>query len=111
VSSLFLLLMKKLLKECHLIMGKVIFRYSDSNFCSYLHYLGYEIIGFDIVEKRGNKAKVFLHFEGIREELISLFKDFQNNNIQVNPKKFGQSKNIVLKIVKGHLCNYLRSKM
>ena len=91
-------------------MEKVLFRYSDSNFCAYLHYLGYEIIGFDIVEKRGNKAKVFLHFEGIKEELISLFKDFQNNDIQVNPKKFGQSKNIVLKIVKGHLCDYLRSK-
>ena len=91
-------------------MEKVLFRYSDSNFCAYLHYLGYEIIGFDIVEKRGNKAKVFLHFEGVKEELISLFKDFQNNNIQVNPKKFGQSKNIVLKIVKENLSNYLKSK-
>jgi len=91
-------------------MEKVLFRYSDSNFCAYLHYLGYEINGFDIVEKRGNKAKVFLHFEGIKEELISLFKDFQNNNIQVNPKKFGQSKNIVLKIVKENLSNYLKSK-
>jgi len=25
-------------------MEKVLFRYSDSNFCAYLHYLGYEII-------------------------------------------------------------------
>lgn len=91
-------------------MNKVEFRYSDSNFCAYLVYLGYEITGFDIVEKRGNKAKVFLHFEGIKEELIDLFKKYHTKEIQVDPIKFGQSKDIVLKIVREHLYNYLRSK-
>jgi len=91
-------------------MEKVLFRYSDSNFCAYLHYLGYEITGFDIVEKRGNKAKVFLHFEGIKEELIDLFKQFHANDIQVNPNTYGKSKNIVLKIVREHLYKYLRDK-
>jgi len=91
-------------------MEKVTFRYSDSNFCAYLVYLGFEITGFDIVEKRGNKAKVFLHFEGVREELIDLFNKFHTNDIQVNPNTFGKSKNVVLKIVKEHLHKYINNK-
>jgi len=89
---------------------EVLFRYSDSNFCAYLNYLGFEPVGFDIVEKRGNKPKVFLHFKGDKEELISLYKNYQSNNISINLNEFGKCKNNILKIVRDHLGNYLRSK-
>jgi len=89
---------------------EVLFRYSDSNFCAYLNYLGFEYIGFDIVEKRGNKPKVFLHFEGDKEEFIKIYQNYQSNNISINLIEFGKSKNSILKIVREHLGNYLRSK-
>lgn len=91
-------------------MNKVEFRYSDSNFCAYLNYLGYSPIGFDVIEKRGNKPKVFLHFEGDRDELVCLYQKYQINDIKINLLEFGKCKNIILKIVREHLTNYLRNK-
>jgi len=89
---------------------EVLFRYSDSNFCAYLNYLGFEHVGFDIVEKRGNKPKVFLHFEGNKEDFINIYKNYNSNDISLNLIEFGKSKNSILKIVREHLGNYLRSK-
>lgn len=89
---------------------EVLFRYSDSNFCSYLNYLGYEPIGFDVVEKRGNKPKIFLHFKGDKETFIDLYQKYQSNNISINLLEFGKCKNNIFKLVKEHLNNYLRSK-
>jgi hypothetical protein len=89
---------------------EVLFRYSDSNFCAYLNYLGFEVIGFDIVEKRGNKPKVFLHYKGNREEFIEIYQKYKSNNISINLIEFGKCKNNILKTVRELLGNYLRSK-
>ncbi len=90
-------------------MGNVEFRYSDSNFCAYLMYLGYLPIGFDIVEKRGNKPKVFIHFEGEKEILIQLQQDYKNNNVQLNLIEYGKCKDFILKLVKQQLQNYFKN--
>lgn len=87
-------------------MNKVEFRYSDSNFCAYLVYLGYSPIGFDVVEKRGNKPKVFIHFKGDKDNLIQLQRDYKNNNVQLNLIEYGKCKDSVLKMVKQQLNNY-----
>jgi len=91
-------------------MNKVNFRYSDSNLCAYLYYLGYCPVEFDIVEKRGNKPKVFIHFEGNREVLIQLQNEYKNNNIHLNLIKYGECKNYILKMVKHQLQNYYKCK-
>ncbi len=90
-------------------MGNVEFRYSDSNFCAYLMYLGYSPIGFDIVEKRGNKPKVFIHFEGEKDILIQLQQDYKNNNVQLNLIEYGKCKDSILKLVKQYLQNYFKN--
>ena len=89
-------------------MGKVEFRYSDSNLCAYLNYLGYCPIGFDVVEKRGNKPKVFVHFEGDRETLIQLQDDYKNNCIELNLSEYNKCKSYIFKLVKQQLQNYYK---
>jgi hypothetical protein len=89
-------------------MNNVEFRYSDSNFSAYLMYLGYSPIGFDIVEKRGNKPKVFIHFEGNKEILIKLQQEYKNNNVKLNLIEYGKCKNNILKLVRQQLHKYFK---
>lgn len=89
---------------------EVIYRYSDSNFCAYLKYLGYIPVSHDIVEKRGNKPKVFIHFKGNKDELIKILKTYKQNKVEINVVKYGKCKSEILNLVKEYLINYYKNK-
>lgn len=85
------------------------FRYSDSSLCAYLLYLGYFPIGFDVVEKRGNKPKVFIHFNGNKDELLTIYNEYKQKNLELNLVKYTECKNQILKMVKEQLKKHYKN--
>lgn len=89
---------------------EVNYRYSDSSFCAYLKYLGYSPISYDIVEKRGNKPKVFIHFKGDKDELINILNDYKENKVNININEYSNCKSEVLLLIRLYLNEHYKKQ-
>jgi len=91
-------------------MEKVKFNYSEWNLIAYLLYLGYEPVGSNVVEKRGNPPKVFIQFEGSTDELLDIQNRYVKNEIPINLVTYGKCKDKAVALIKSKLKAYINSK-
>ena len=85
---------------------QVNFRYSDTNFISYLITLGYKYNNIEITKDKGNKIKVFVHFIGEKEELIKLHNNFINDNANINVLSFSKNRKQISKTIREEIEKY-----
>jgi hypothetical protein len=70
-------------------INKVMFKFSDTDLCAYLMTLGYEPIHIEVIKQKrhNNKIKVYIHFEGDKNEFINIQNKYKDNevfNIKLN---------------------------
>jgi hypothetical protein len=86
---------------------KVDFRFSDSDFVTYLIINGYEPTSIEIInDKRHNRLKAFTHFIGEKETFIKFQNEYENDNLLVNPKEFSKARKQLNLKIKEHLNQY-----
>ena len=86
---------------------KVIFRFSSSDFSTYLMLQGYEPLYIKVsFDKRHNRLKAFTYFEGVKADFIKLQKEYDSNNISVNPKEFSIMRKKLNTNIKNELAKY-----
>jgi len=85
---------------------QVNFRYSDTNFISYLITLGYKYNKIEITKDKNNKLKVFIHFKGEKEELINLHNNFINDNANINVLSFSKNRKQISKTIREEIVKY-----
>lgn len=86
---------------------KVDFRYSDVDFISYLLTIGYEYSYIEVVrDNRINKLKGYVHFHEDKDELLSIFEDYQNEKISENVMKLKNNRKKITKYIKAEILKY-----
>ena len=85
---------------------QVNFRYSDTNFISYLITLGYKYNNIEITKDKDYGIKVFIHFIGEKEELINLYNNFINDNANINVLSFSKNRKQISKIIRAEIAKY-----
>ncbi|WEG18465.1 hypothetical protein PQ478_08275 [Alkalihalophilus pseudofirmus] len=92
-------------------MEKVNFRYSDSYFIGFLMTIGYEHNHIEVNKDRNGNIKTFVHIEGIKDDLIDLFNDFQNGNASVNPKSYATNIKKIKKLIAAEQLKYQANQL
>jgi len=87
-------------------MQQVNFRYSDTNFISYLITLGYKYNNIEIKKDKDYGIKVFVHFKGEKEELINLYNNFINDNANINVLSFSKNRKQISKTIRAEIAKY-----
>lgn len=83
------------------------FRFSDSDFSTYLILKGYEPKEIEIIyDKRHDRLKAFTHFEGKKEDFIKLQSEYKQGEILVNPIEFSKTRKELNTIIKNKLNEY-----
>jgi len=85
---------------------QVNFRYSDTNFISYLVTLGYEYNKIEITKDKNYGIKVFVHFSGEKEELINLYNNFVNGVANINVLSFSKNRKQISKTIRSEIHKY-----
>jgi len=85
---------------------QVNFRYSDTNFISYLITLGYKYNNIEITKDKHDKIKVFVHFMGEKDELINLYNNFINDNANINVLSFSKNRKQISKTIREEISKY-----
>ena len=78
------------------------FRFSDSDFATYLTMIGYEYKSIEITEdtRHDKRIKAFIHFDGDKKELIELHNVYLNGSVNINLKDFSIAKQTINKAIK-----------
>jgi hypothetical protein len=91
-------------------MDKVDFRFSDTDFSTYLILKGYSPTYIEITnDKKLNKLKAFTHFEGYKEDFIYLQNEYEIGNLLVNPKDFSKTRKKLNELIKSKLNEYRKN--
>jgi len=71
------------------------FRFSDSDFATYLTMIGYDYKSIEITEdnRHDKRIKAFIHFEGEKKALIELHNVYLNGSVNINLKDYSQTIN------------------
>ena len=85
---------------------QVDFRYSDTNFISYLITLGYKYNNIEITKDKDYRIKVFVHFTGEKEKLINLYNDFINDKANINVLSFSKNRKQISKTIREEIVKY-----
>lgn len=88
-------------------MNKVDFRFSDSDFATYLMLKGFTHTYIEVTyDKKHDKLKAFTHFEGNKDTFIMLQNEYEKENILVNPRNFSITRKKLNNIIKDKLNEY-----
>jgi hypothetical protein len=84
------------------------FRFSDSDFATYLTMIGYEYKSIEITEdnRHDKRIKAFIHFDGEKEKLIELHNIYLNGKVNINLKEFSIAKQYINKAIKEEISKY-----
>ena len=84
------------------------FRFSDSDFATYLTMIGYKYKSIEITEdnRHDKRIKAFIHFDGDKEELIELHNVYLNGSVNINLKEFSIAKQLINKVIKAEIRKY-----
>jgi hypothetical protein len=84
------------------------FRFSDSDFATYLTMLGYEYKSIEITEdnRHDKRIKAFIHFDGDKTELLELHNVYLNGKVNINLKEFSITKQSINKAIKEEIRKY-----
>jgi hypothetical protein len=90
---------------------QVDFRYSDTNFISYLITLGYKYNNIEISKDKDYGVKVFIHFMGEKDELINLYNEFINDKANINVLSFSKNRKQISRIIRAEIAKYEKSQV
>ena len=82
------------------------YRYSDTDFISYLMTLGLSYNQIEISRDRNKQLKAYVYFEEEKSKLMDLYEQFQNKNININLSQFCNNRKKISKIIKAELLKY-----
>lgn len=93
-------------------MEQTIFRYSDRDFAAYLMTIGFDFKEIEVTrDRKTGKPKVFIHFEGLRDELIKLYDDYQEKEIRINLHRLSNNKIKLNKFIQSEILKYQALKI
>lgn len=87
-------------------MQLVDFRYSDTDFVSYLMTLGYIHHSIEITVDRFSKYRAFVHFYENREDLLRHFNNYKNKNVNIDIQNFSNMRKKITKLIKSEISNF-----
>ena len=87
-------------------MQMVNFRYSDTDFISYLVTIGYEYNKIEITRDRSGKLRAFVYFEGDKTKLIEMYNEFKNKRTKIDPYQYSLNRKSISKLIKSEILKY-----
>lgn len=86
---------------------KVDFRYSDVDYAAYLLTIGYEYTYIEVVrDNRTRKLKGFIHFYEDKEELLSLYNEYRNEQVVANVVKLKNNRKKLTKLINSEILRH-----
>jgi hypothetical protein len=82
------------------------YRYSDTNFISYLMTLGVPYTRIEINRDRNKQLKAYVYFQEEKNKLIDLYEQFQNESVTINLFQFCNNRKKISKIIKAELLKF-----
>ncbi len=89
-------------------MQKVDYRYSDSDFVSYLLTLGYKYTWIEVTNKPTGELRAFVHFNENKDELLENYKSYKDGNVRIDILEFSKFRRVLNKAIKLELSNWIR---
>lgn len=92
-------------------MQKVDFRYSDTDFVSYLLSVGYKHTSIEITKDHKDRPKAFVHFYEDKTELLNRLVEYKESSVKIDPLSFSANRRSINKLIKAEILKYKSSNI